>query len=157
MHGARITFPLAVLLAACTGCGRDGPHSTPSLTLDQTGYVTRLVAPNTVYRQFTVIATTANRDVDAVIIPLCAGTPFYSMEPVDSDADSGYSPAYGCETQTTQFTLAPGASRVDTIVVRGPTSTNGYTGEAIGLLQGRFIMMFATDHGLARSRPVLVR
>jgi hypothetical protein len=62
-------------------------------------------------------------------------------------ARSGYNPAWACP-QSPPIPLSPGASRIDTFQVTGPTIRDGRTNEPVGVLDGTFRLSY-----VGRSSP----
>lgn len=67
-----------------------------------------------------------------------------SMAAVRNDWQSAYENAWSCLTPT-YLTLAVGESRVDRIELSGPRSFDAFTGDPVGILEGRMRLVYYVD------------
>ena len=102
---------------------------------------------------FTVIAQYTNRTGVPVYLDRCfpdSPQPTYGVPLVGATEplESAYEPAWSCVGHDDWIVVQPGAVRVDTLRISGPTVWDGRTGEIRGKLAGRFRLVY-----LARSCP----
>lgn len=132
-----------------------GPVPDGSLMTDATGYVAQLIigSERPTQYQFTVISRFENPSAAPVYLARCSPDsphPMYSIGTADGSAvQSAYDPAWACVGHDKQFEILPGAARVDTFVVQGPTEFDENTQQAIGVTTGvfRFFLSVASARG----------
>lgn len=140
-----------LLLAGCSNAVE--PSDAVVLEIDRSDYVAVPTseslggAPNV---RFTVVAKLRNASRDPVTVSRCgsATAPMFDVPLALGPANliSGYSRAYACAASV-PISLAPGATRTDTLVIDGPTSRNGITGTPYGVTEGRFHVLYMTSSG----------
>ena len=139
-------------LGACadpTGPARDGePVQT-----DATVYIARHVAGSGTYRQygFAVVSRFLNSRADTVFLARCyPDTPFpiYGVLLAGKPHSDGaaYSPVWACVGHRNPIAVPPGATRTDTLQVRGPYGWDGYTHTPIGLFEGVFRLEYEVHY-----------
>jgi hypothetical protein len=118
------------------------------LRTDSIGYIARVVA-GTRERgtyEFRIIARYKNTTSLPVYFPKCfpnSRAPAYYIALVgESPGLSAYNPVAGC-TDDGMLSLAPGDTRVDTIIARAPNRWDGKTGEPYGVWEGRFVLRYS--------------
>jgi hypothetical protein len=146
-------IPALVAAAIAAGCdARDGRAPQPAdgapppgrFTTDRTRYTA--VRAGAGYT-FTVVTRYENRGAAPVYLARCSSRdphPVYGvrlLEPADSRG-AAYDPAWGCVGHDSQFVVAPGAARVDTLHLVGPHAAEDLTGRPLGKLDGRFQLGF---------------
>jgi len=147
MKAARM-IPIVVSLVACSEFA--GPSTYVGredqlLQTDKTEYTARYTGGNGSPRRysFQVVTRFHNTQPNRVYLARCyptSPTPIYGVEAVDPSDRWGaaYDPAWACVGHEDPIAVAPGATRVDTLRLTGPTSTDGRTGEPYGVLTGVF-------------------
>jgi hypothetical protein len=70
--------------------------------------------------------------------------PDYDVPAVDEEQDSGYSPIKACGEiiPTPVIVLQPGEARTDTLRIEGPTAWDHHTKRPLGILAGRFRLVY---------------
>jgi hypothetical protein len=91
---------------------------------------------------FTLVAQYANRSAAPVYLYRCfpdSPQPIYNVHLVGASEplESAYDPGWGCVGHENQIVVQPGAIRVDTLRITGPTAWER-SGEPIGKLEGRY-------------------
>ena len=127
------------------GCNLFSSGPGVALRTDARAYVAeRVGVPSSPYRQFAIVVSAQNYSRQPMFLETCSPsgtTPIDHVSLVDSDpADEGaaYGPAWACVGHDQQLELGPLQTRVDTILLTGPNSQNGITGEWRGVMEGRF-------------------
>jgi hypothetical protein len=137
----RLTFAAAATLAACSSATAPAAADdvAAALTLDRARYVAARVSPAGTLPQYavTVVARLRNGSTEPLRLEACGAAPgpihgVEQVRPAHPDG-SAFSPVWGCPAGP-PLVLAPGAERVDTLVLRGPTGVQG--GRVLGALQG---------------------
>lgn len=122
----------------------DGPFNT-----DASGYVAQRVPGSDFQFHFKLIARFQNRGLVPLYLGRCLpnspGPIFGVVASHPSTDDSGYDQFWGCVGHDQQFEVLPGASRIDTLDVRGPNSVNGLTHVPIGRTEGEFRLYFEVN------------
>ena len=124
-----------------------GPVPDGSLMTDATGYVAKSLggAGPFVQYEFAVETRFENRSTAPVFLARCfpdSPQPMYGIVAADSSGiQSAYAPFWGCVAHNDQFQILPGAVRVDTFLVRGPTASDAANPEGIGVTSGVFRLM----------------
>jgi hypothetical protein len=93
---------------------------------------------------FAVIATFTNKSARVVSLSRCAEStpyPIYGVEVVGKDTTSAFHPGWGCPAGL-WYRVPAGATRVDTLPLRGPWGADGVTGQALGLFDGTFRLVY---------------
>ena len=96
---------------------------------------------------FTIIARFTNASRTPIGLSRCSSTghhPIYGVELVDSNRESAYSPSWGCPWNP-GFRVAPGETRVDTLLIHGPWGMDGLTGAPQGEFEGRFRLVYEVN------------
>lgn len=143
-HGA------GVVLVALIGCGAEpGPDFEParSLFTDATSYLAEPVprSPTPPQYAFSVIARYPNRRPVPIYIDRCtpdARVPLFAVPLADGSGRSGYNTPPMCVGHDRPFVLAPGAERVDTLLIVGPLGFDRFSGEPIGEVEGAFYLLY---------------
>lgn len=65
-----------------------------------------------------------------------------ASEGAEVSEGAAYDPGWACVGHNRQLALAPGATRVDTMLLSGPNAFDGRTGEAFGVREGRMQIRF---------------
>lgn len=145
LGAAILSLPSCLPTELC-GCS---PVPPPLITTDRDAYTATHVRDEGTYRQygFTLIARFQNRTGDAIYLDRCypdASRPIYGVELLGATRplESGYDPVWACVGHDNPIVVQPGAERVDTLRITGPTSWDGRTGEAMGRLEGRFRLVY---------------
>jgi hypothetical protein len=119
------------------------------LRTDSIGYMARVVGNyygNNLY-QFRIVARYDNTTAAPIYFGRCfqnSRSPIYSIVRTDGPlASSGYNPVWACTGVEDFLILAPGASRVDTILVNGPNMFDGITKEPYGVTSGRVALRYS--------------
>ncbi len=119
----------------------DGPFTT-----DATGYVAQRLQGSDFQFHFIVIARFENRGSVPMYLGRCfpnSPKPLFSVATTNPSTDaSGYGQFWACVGHDQQFEVMPGASRIDTLEVRGPNMVDGRTHVPIGRTQGEFRLYF---------------
>lgn len=135
--------PLAALLLACGDALGPGDGS---LTTDSQRYVATDDDENAPPRySFTIITQFTNTASDTVYLGRCmpdSPGPLFSVELVapSNDEGSAFSMAWACVGHHLQLAVAPGAVRVDTLRLTGPSAYEG--SRAMGVLEGTHRLRF---------------
>jgi hypothetical protein len=133
-----------------------------SLRTDARAYVARHAGGvgNEAEYRFTVIATFTNTGPHAISLARCLPTdavPIHAVWHADhttgGPADEGtraanlpaYSPRWGCRGGSPPFVVAPGATRVDTLRLRGPWGWDAASGRPRGAFEGRMRLLYEVD------------
>ncbi len=153
-------FILSLLLAACSILGDDNNEKITAdklvLQTDSTAYTAQLGQDEerTTYR-FTLIAFFTNKTNQAVYLnnqcwtqfsnwPKENPRPIYGVRLLghESPEYSGYSPIYACPGDNDAIAVKAGAVRIDTFHVNGPNLWKHGTYEPIGVLEGRYRLLY---------------
>jgi hypothetical protein len=139
-----------------------------TLTTDSMVYTARPTgrAGNSTQYAFTVIARLANRGDAPLYVPRCYPTspgPVYGVQLLDTAATpqpgtanrAAYNRMWGCVGHNNPIEVSPGAVRIDTLRLVGPTMWSGQGGEGIGRVEGRFRLSYQV--GVCRRRSDLCR
>jgi len=153
-------LPLALAIGAVAG-------HTGELTLqtDRRTYDARPTSDEPPYfYEFTVLARVRNGTARPVQVkrrcPLTDAelqakpVPDYDVPAVPEDTGSAYSPVTMCAeiVPTPVIVLQPGASRIDTLRIVGPSSWDHYTKRPVGNLSGHFRLTYELSPCAARLR-----
>ena len=137
----------AVALLASLAC-RDNPLAPLPATLvtDATRYTALPGNQLGMIREysFTIVARFTNSSRYTVHLSRCySNTPYpiYGIDVVGQDTTAAYSPGWAC-VGGNYFHVAPGQTRVDTLPVRAPWGMDGRTGEAFGVFEGQFVVVY---------------
>lgn len=153
-HGVRAAASALAIAAvsavvACSDAGPSAP-STRLLTTDSASYVANPIGGNSV--DVRVITTLRNASPLPMSLPRCttdAHSPIYSVELTPGEpGTAAYDPAWGCVGGAPPLIVAPGAVRVDTLLLRGP-AFGGSDGKPIGLLEGSFRIVYGGEQSNA--------
>lgn len=119
---------------------------------DTTEYTARHIGGEGNYRRygFELVTRFYNAHEDTVFLGRCypdSPIPIYGVEAVDSSDRWGaaYSPTWACVGHENPIAVAPGATRVDTLQLVGPTAFDGRTGEPFGVLTGEFRLGYSVN------------
>lgn len=129
--------------------------ATVSFTTDKTVYsATAIVATPVTFYSFVVIARYANNGGTPVSVLTCDGRhPYYNVWGVGNNlGDSPYDPLSNCDVPLPPLTVAPGALRLDTIAIRGPTTTAA-DGTPLGPLYGQVRITYRVGPGCSSASP----
>lgn len=166
---ARRAGPCRVRTLAALACGvvwscgdAFGPppdRASEPVQTDRTRYTatpTGDAAPGFVEYEFTIVATFTNPTDDTVYLGRCfpdSPGPVYGVDLVSPEDEWGaaYSRFWGCVGHDQQFAVAPGAARVDTLRISGPTAWQG--GAYLGLLEGLFRLRYSVRTGPGDGAP----
>lgn len=143
---------LSLLALACVA--PTGALSSVLVETDATSYVAAPVPgtpPRTLYA-FRVIVRTTNRSLQSVHFGRCnpeSDVPIFGVElhPESADSRSAFDPIWACVGNAQPIEIRPGAVRVDTLIIQGPTVVNGVTGEPIGVAEGSMVLRLASESG----------
>ena len=69
------------------------------------------------------------------------------LHPESAGTRSAFSPVWACVGGVEPIEIPPGAARVDTQIIEGPTVVNGVTGEPIGVAAGGVALSLASESG----------
>ena len=153
----------ALALAACSDAF--GPRSSSELArqLDEARDGIALVTDSVAYAAtrvedgsslpryaFRVIARYTNRTNGPVYLARCypdSPTPIYDVVEARQPEQSAvaYSPFWGCVGHDRQIGVAPGASRVDTLVITGPNASKSGMSQGIGATEGAFRLVYGAQ------------
>jgi len=141
-----------------------GPVSA-TLSTDTVSYLAVLGAPLGAGHEysFSVIATFTNRSANTVSLSRCTEAtpyPIYGVEVVGHDTTSAFDPGWGCPAGL-WYRVPAGATRVDTLPLRGPWGGDGVTGRAQGIFDGSFRLVYqlygdGDVHDIVRSNKFSV-
>jgi hypothetical protein len=159
----------AALLTAASGCSgvTSAPALSGALSTDASAYVAvpQPAHPNSY--QFTVVARFRNTGDTPAHLGRCfpdSPVPIFGISLVASsngETMSGYNGALACVGHDNPIVVAPGETRVDTLVIAGPTVWDGRTHQPLGTLEGTFQLQYVGDACNAsngcRSDPFTVR
>lgn len=139
---ARKLAPLASL--ACSG--EPTAPLPASLTTDAVHYVASPGGQLGATREysFTLIARFTNTSRYTVHLSRCfhdTPYPVYAILTADGDTTAAYDPGWGC-VGGLHFHVAPGETRVDTLPVRAPWGIDATTDTALGVFEGRFVLIY---------------
>jgi hypothetical protein len=155
---------LVALCAAITSCddpvepgGDLGPVPDVHFTTNATSYIAHRLPGMPARYSFTVITRFENRSAGTVFLGRCypdSPQPLFSVS-IDEPADeaSGFGQIWACVGHNSQFELAPGATRIDTLTVEGPNSFDGHTHAPHGVVEGIFRMYFDVRHAQFDGAP----
>lgn len=144
-----IAIASALLLAACHDTVAPAEHirAGPFMT-DRSSYTATPVSQQpgfTVYG-FEAVTSFTNVTADTLFLERCMPAdrhPIYAVIQVAPAGEtSGYSPAWACTGGTPPIAVAPGAVRLDSLRLTGPTSFDETTGKPIGATTGTFAIRF---------------
>lgn len=141
---------LALLASACVS----PTEALPGVVVetDATSYVAEALPgtpPRTQYA-FRVIVRTTNGSQEPVRLARCnpeSAGPIFGVElyAVTAGTRSAFNPAWGCLGGVAPIEIRPGAARVDTLIIHGPTVFNGVTGEPVGIAEGTMVLRLASE------------
>lgn len=157
---------LAALALACSGMTE--PTVDARLSLNASSY---LAVPQGSRGQpgsyqFTVVAQFRNDGNADVHLSRCypdSPHPVFAVMLRSSDLhkSSAYDPVWACVGHDNPIVVAPNETRVDTLIIVGPTSWDGQTQKPNGELEGSFQLMYTGDvcdvPAGCRSKPFTVR
>ena len=132
--------------------GSDG--ALASFTTDSNSYTATRVEelwPGVFVYGFTVVTHYTNPTPDPLYLWTCypdARTPMYSVMLAGQPTSAGaaYNAAWACVGHDRPIRVGPGATRVDTLYLRGPNGFDGVTHRPIDpVLEGRFQLQFAVQ------------
>lgn len=167
---ARVGLAAAVA-AACHAPTR--PDSALVLTTDRPAYAAAPLAGGPTQYTFTVVARLRNTSEAPVYFEACGTAPLlvYAVELIGGEDPDGsaFSPGWSCPAGP-PLVVAPGAERVDTLALRGPTAfLHGIPGvsapQPLGAVRGRMRLVYGgrtcAGRGAcppdAAGRPVTIR
>ncbi|HJQ19558.1 MAG TPA: hypothetical protein VJ867_04345 [Gemmatimonadaceae bacterium] len=115
-------------------------------TLDSSVYVARVSGSGRKRTaEFHAIATFRNITSDTLFLGRCfpdSKAPKFNVFPATADTTvSAYAETWACVGHDQQFAVAPGASRVDTLDIRGPNRW-GRNHSPVGVLAGEFRLYY---------------
>jgi hypothetical protein len=93
---------------------------------------------------FSVIAPLTNNSANVVSLSRCAEatpSPIYRGGVVGQVTTSAFDPGGGCPAGL-WYRVPAGSTRVDTLPLRGPWGGDGVTGEALGVFEGDFRLVY---------------
>lgn len=134
---------LAASTVALTGCSEGtGPGSddlAASLRTDLTSYDATYVGGEGAYQRygFELIATFSNQGTGTLYLLRCAPdskVPLFQLRGIG--IESGFNRAFACLGHDKHLAVEPGATRVDTLSINGPTEWSGDS--HVGSLEGDF-------------------
>ena len=125
-----------------------------AVVTDATSYVAEPVPgtpPRTLFA-FRVIVRTTNGSLQPVHLGRCnpeSAGPLFGvvLHPEAAGARSAYDPIWACVGGAQPIVIPPGAERVDTLTIQGPTTVNGVTGEPYGVAEGTMSLQLASEGG----------
>lgn len=136
------TASVTLVAAACAG-GLGPDAGNVVLRTDRTAYVATYEKGEGTYRTygFRVIAELENRSGATVYLARCypdSPTPIYHVTLGDGEDAWGaaYSGVWACVGHDDQIAVPAGATRVDTLHLRGPNRWDGVTKEPFGVFTG---------------------
>ena len=146
---------LSLLASACAS--PTGTLPGVAVVTDATSYVAEPVPgtpPRTLYA-FRVIVRTTNSSMQPVHLGRCnpeSAGPLFGvvLHPEAAGVRSAYDPIWAC-VDAQPIVIRPGAERVDTLIVQGPTVFNGVTGEQFGVAEGTMSLQLASEGGRIMS------
>jgi hypothetical protein len=169
LHDRFVPLLTAALLAAASGCSgvTSAPALSGALSTDASAYVAVPQAAHPSSYQFTVVARFRNTGDTPAHLGRCypdSPGPIFGVLLVaspDGKTTSGYDAGWACVGHDNPIVVAPNETRVDTLVISGPTEWDGRTHEALGTLEGTFQLLYASDacntSDGCRSDPFTVR
>jgi len=121
---------------------------------DKLEYEGRRIGPPASGFEFTIVADYRNPTSDTLFIENCgpgSTRPIYQIIPSSGieSVESAFDPAWACVGHDEQLALAPGAVRVDTFMISGPTGFSAITLEPHGFFEGwwRLTYFVGTERG----------
>ena len=141
----------AILALAGPGCTQGvGPDSGPlELRTDRATYLSTYLQGDGTYRQygFRLVAQLENRSGTTVYLARWypdSRTPIYGVILAGEGGSPGsaYSGFWACVGHDHQIPVPAGATRVDTLVLRGPNAWDHATGQPFGTLSGRMKLRY---------------
>lgn len=161
-----VALPLAALTLACSSMTE--PTVDARLTVDASSYIAvsspTLQLP-AIY-QFTIVARFRNDGNTEAHLDRCypdSPHPLFTVVLRSSDTrkSSGYDAPWACVGHNNPIVVAPNETRVDTLVIFGPTAWDGSTQKPLGEMEGTFQLMYFGDACKAsngcRSKPFAVQ
>jgi hypothetical protein len=95
---------------------------------------------------FTIIASYVNQTAETLFIARCLPSdrgPEYGLKVVDDTMKyAAYDPVWGCVGHDYPVVVAPRATRVDTLRLRGPNAWDGKTNQPWGIFDGEFRLIY---------------
>ncbi len=146
--------------AALLGCGEGptAPAAAVALHLDRASYVATPVDPGSGYVQyaFRAVVRYENTTNDTIYFEMCrpdSPTPIFSVAVLDG-GESGYDPGWACVGMP-PLAFPPGATRTDTLLIRGPNAFDHYTHQPIGPVRvtGIYRLEYSTVQGSNGNMP----
>jgi hypothetical protein len=162
MHPRCVSWALTLLVAASRATAAQevptvvGPATAAyELQTDLTRYqarATERIYDSPVYA-FKVVALFRNRSSRAVFLSTCrpdALQPKYDVVlakgPSAHESFAAYSLAWAGVGHDRQLEVRPGATRIDTLTLHGPTSWDGRTKQPLGAVEGSFHLVFGVHN-----------
>ena len=147
-----VVASLALLASACVSPTEALPDVV--VETDATSYVAEALpgTPPQTQFAFRVIVRTTNGSRRPVRLGRCnpeSAGPIFGVElhPEAAGARSAFDPVWGCVGGVEPIEIRPGAARVDTLTIQGPTVVNGVTGEPVGFAEGTMVLRLASESG----------
>ena len=115
------------------------------LSTDQPSYRAMSMGGTGPYRGygFTVIARFTNHAESTVYLARCLPTtpfPVYGVAAIGDPEGAAYNGAWGCVGHDQQIAVAPGATRIDTLQLKGPNGVSG--GVPLGAFAGQMRLVY---------------
>lgn len=159
MRGRLSIHALAALGGiALIGCGNDaGPPESgeldvqPVLVTDRVQYAAVPTGPEGPYRQFsfTLEARFTNESRHPLYLARCTTTdssPIFGVIPGSPEGpETAYSPNWGCAGHDKPLVVPPGATRLDRILIQGPTAWASGGIHPLGVLTGQFRLVYGAS------------
>lgn len=172
--GSVLAATLSVLLSACTPSRAPSTryvastpvrpteerHSAGALRTDSTEYVARPTDRAGFY-SFTVRASYTNRTDAPVYCEWCGRgprRPTYGVGVAGADSThegAAYNPVWACVGTDVRLELAPGMTRVDTLVITGPRRADGVTHRILDMMEGDFQLVYQVRTTPEELSPLL--
>ena len=156
---SRFPFAGALALALSLGCGRPGndnadssdaqppaPSEAPLVTVDRESYTARRA---TSAIELDIVSTFTNRTADSVWLHPCGqAQPSFTLEKwVDGAWVPAFSPACTMMLMLDPPTVAPGASRTDTVRVQSYLDANTAPRFSVEPIPGSYRLVYAQAYG----------
>lgn len=168
---------VALALAGCLPTDACGCTLVPpvALTTDRTEYTATPLEGEGDYRVygFRVVARFTNWSGAPVYLDRCHPRdprPMFGvrLRTGAPGLQSGYDPAWACVGHDDPIVVRPGATRTDTLLIRGPNAWDGSTAQPLGVLEGEFQLTYTArtcrsdtgcelPDGMSASSPFRVR
>ncbi len=152
------SFTLIALGCLCACADPTGPaREGEPVQTDATVYFARHMGGSGDDSQygFMLVSRFLNAQADTVFLARCypdTPYPIYGVHSVDTPHSKGaaYSPFWACVGGSDPIVVPPGATRTDTLQVRGPNSWD-QSGEPLGVLEGVFQIGFVARYCRAET------